>query len=566
MKIIIVTKNSFEFQYIIGKGGFGKVWQVTLKKTQKLYAIKEMSKVKIIDRKSEKSIKTEREFLSILHHPFIVNMNFAFQDYENLYLVMDLLTGGDLRYHISKRKRFSESQTKFFIGNLLLGLDYIHKKNIIHRDIKPENLVLDSNGYLRITDFGVAKRNKKDNSRETSGTPGYMAPEVLMAQNHSFTVDFFAIGVMCYEFMIGKRPYIGKNRREIKNLVLRFQARITKENLLCDWSEDSMDFINACLIRKDKYRLGFNNGCKDLIEHSWFNNFDWNGVLDKKISAPYIPLNEGNYDKKYCEAVEKIGEDTKERYHKYMERDDYLTLFSNYTFLGDDINLFKSLNNESFTSTKQTKGTLSKTTLSGNNSNKEEKKFNKIVYNKKNVHYKLQFNNNIHGNNLFSQEKDKESNIFNTAKSNIYNKMNDKHTIKNRSIEHNNIKNNSTRIIQFNGYDIINPKNENNKNDSHEVKLPIIHKNNSMKIFPLVRYNPKLNINYIKNRIFAQRKINITRNNNLFNPSSFIQKNNNNNLKKSGSTGQLLSPFNNSIVYKNMSNSLNKNHKNENLE
>ena len=143
-----------------------------------------MSKVKIIDKKSEKSIKNEREFLSYLHNPFIVNMYYAFQDYENLYLVMDLLTGGDLRYHISKKKKFSESQTKFFIGNLLLGLEYIHKNNIIHRDIKPENLVLDSKGYLRITDFGVAKKNKKDNSKETSGTPGYMAPEFFCYWNY----------------------------------------------------------------------------------------------------------------------------------------------------------------------------------------------------------------------------------------------------------------------------------------------------------------------------------------------------------------------------------------------
>ena len=97
---MIVSKNDFEFEYIIGRGGFGKVWQVTMKKTNKKYALKEMSKVKIIDRRSEKSIKGERDFLSILRHPFIVNMNCAFQDDENLYLVMDLLTGGDLRYHL----------------------------------------------------------------------------------------------------------------------------------------------------------------------------------------------------------------------------------------------------------------------------------------------------------------------------------------------------------------------------------------------------------------------------------------------------------------------------------
>ena len=116
-----------------------------------------MSKVKIIDKKSEKSIKYERELLSHLKNPFIVNMSYAFQDFENLYLVMDLLTGGDLRYHICKHRRFSESQTRFFIACIILGLEYIHSKKVIHRDIKPENLVLDENGYVRITDFGIAK-------------------------------------------------------------------------------------------------------------------------------------------------------------------------------------------------------------------------------------------------------------------------------------------------------------------------------------------------------------------------------------------------------------------------
>ena len=178
-----------------------------------------MSKVKIIDRRSEISIMSERNLLSKLNHPFIVNMYFAFQDFCNLYLVMDLLTGGDLRYHIAHQKTFSEIQTKFFISNMLLALEYIHSQNIIHRDIKPENLVLESTGYLRITDFGVAKINEIDNSSETSGTPGYMAPEVILVQNHSFPSDFFALGIIGYEFMLGYRPYLGRGRKEIKHLI-----------------------------------------------------------------------------------------------------------------------------------------------------------------------------------------------------------------------------------------------------------------------------------------------------------------------------------------------------------
>jgi serine/threonine protein kinase len=116
-------------------------------------------------------------------------MQYSFQDHENLYLVMDLLTGGDLRYHVSKYKKFSEEQTKFFVCCILLGQEYFHVNNILHRDIKPENLVLDERGYVRITDFGIAKFYQKENSSETSGTPGYMSPEVMCAQNHTIVVD-----------------------------------------------------------------------------------------------------------------------------------------------------------------------------------------------------------------------------------------------------------------------------------------------------------------------------------------------------------------------------------------
>lgn len=130
-------------------------------------------------------------------------MNYAFQDTENLYLVMDLLNGGDLRYHISKHRKFSEEQTKFFVCCVLLALEYIHVNNIIHRDIKPENFVMEDRGYVRLTDFGIAKTYQKENSSETSGTPGYMAPEVMCGQNHTIAVDYFALGVFTYECMCG---------------------------------------------------------------------------------------------------------------------------------------------------------------------------------------------------------------------------------------------------------------------------------------------------------------------------------------------------------------------------
>ena len=171
-------------------------------------------------------------------------MQYAFQDHENLYLVMDLLTGGDLRYHVSKHRRFSEEQTKFFVCCILLGLEYIHTNNILHRDIKPENLVLDDKGYVRITDFGIAKFYQKENSSETSGTPGYMSPEVMCAQNHTIAVDYFALGVMTYEFMMGVRPYTGKSRKEIKEKIMAKQVQVKKQDIPDGWSTEAADFIN----------------------------------------------------------------------------------------------------------------------------------------------------------------------------------------------------------------------------------------------------------------------------------------------------------------------------------
>jgi serine/threonine kinase 32 len=129
---------------------------------------------------------------------------------------MDMMTGGDLRHHLGKMKRFTESQTKFFAACITVGLEYVHVNDIIHRDIKPENLVLDSRGYVRITDFGVARILVPENSSDTSGTPGYMAPEVMCRHNHGIEVDYFALGVIIYEFMTGRRPYLGKSRKEIR--------------------------------------------------------------------------------------------------------------------------------------------------------------------------------------------------------------------------------------------------------------------------------------------------------------------------------------------------------------
>ena len=337
-----ITKSSFEFIGIIGRGGFGKVWRVLYKKTKQIYAMKKMSKCKIIDKHSERSVKAERDLLSIMNHPFIINMHFSFQDAENLYIAMDLLTGGDLRYQIFKQKIFFEDQTKFFISCIILSLEYIHTNNILHRDLKPENLVFDAKGYLKLTDFGIAKIYRKENNKDTSGTPGYMAPEVMNAQNHTIAVDYFALGVIGYELMMRKRPYLGKNRKEIKEKIMSHQVQVKKNMVPQGWSVESADFINRLLQRKPANRLGL-RGPTEVKEHPWFKGYDWKNLYLGNLKAPFLPKKGDNFDFHYCNAPEKMGLETEERYRLIKGGQKYKEGFLNFHYF----NRYGSLINNS---------------------------------------------------------------------------------------------------------------------------------------------------------------------------------------------------------------------------
>jgi protein kinase A len=138
---------------------------------------------------------------------------------------------------------------EFFAACIVSGLEYLHTNNIIHRDIKPENLVFDDRGYLRITDMGIAAKLRPENGSSTSGTPGYMAPEVMCRQNHGICVDYYALGVICFEAMYGKRPYIGHSRREIRDQILAKQVSIKRDEVPDDWSLEACDFVNKVRLK-----------------------------------------------------------------------------------------------------------------------------------------------------------------------------------------------------------------------------------------------------------------------------------------------------------------------------
>ncbi|CAK92000.1 unnamed protein product (macronuclear) [Paramecium tetraurelia] len=279
-------KNQYQLQCIIGVGGFGRVWKVIHK--QQVFAMKEINKALVLLKQSVPSIMTELKFLTELKHPFIVNAYSAFQDTQNLYLVLDYLSGGDLRFHLGKQRKFSEEQTKFFVACITIALEYLHSQKIIHRDIKPENLIFDNHGYLRITDLGVAikKHAQFPQNFETSGTPGYMSPEVLFRQDHGIPADYFALGVICYECMTGRRPYHG-TRKDIREQMLLKQVQVN----MSDWSPEANDFINQLLLIKPQQRL------TQPRTHPWFKNYPFDLLASKKLQAPYLPVRKDNFDK-----------------------------------------------------------------------------------------------------------------------------------------------------------------------------------------------------------------------------------------------------------------------------
>ena len=253
--------------------------------------MKKMSKVKLIQYNAYDEILHEQELSSKINHPFLVSMNFSFQDNDYLYIINDLMAGGDLRYWYIQRKKFSENDCKFYVASIILGLEYLHANKIVHRDLKPENILFDQNGYIHIADFGIAK-DLKDEPEEKiidiSGSPGYMSPEAIFGQKHGYASDFFSLGVICYEMMMKKRPYIGKNRKEIKEKMTNEFVQIKKDEIPNGWSLEFADFINKLLEKNEENRLGY-KGIYELKCHPWLKYYDWKKTYLMKEKAPFIP-------------------------------------------------------------------------------------------------------------------------------------------------------------------------------------------------------------------------------------------------------------------------------------
>ncbi|CAJ1950296.1 unnamed protein product [Cylindrotheca closterium] len=274
---------------VLGKGSFGKVVLVQKRQGKEkgaLFAMKILRKSHLVRRRQIERTRTERKVLSIVNHPFIMKLHYAFQSPDKLYLVLDYCPGGELFFHLSRFRRFPERVARFYAAELLLALGHLHKRGIIYRDLKPENVLLDADGHIKLGDFGLAKAGIKDaceGATSMCGTPEYMAPEVLAQQGHGFCVDYWGLGMLVYEMMTGLPPWYTTDRaklfRRLKSAPLDVPSYFSQSATAC---------VGALLERNPRRRLGV-TGVRAAMEHDFFRSISWRALYGRRVEAPIRP-------------------------------------------------------------------------------------------------------------------------------------------------------------------------------------------------------------------------------------------------------------------------------------
>ncbi len=294
-----IGASDFEFIRLLGEGATCKVFQVKRKKTGKMYAVKVLDKARILGnhRKVEQAL-TERQVLVEVRHPFIVQLHYTFQTRSQLYFVLEFCSGGELFFHLSKRGRFDEQTARFYLCEVLLGLEYLHARNILYRDLKLENILLDEEGHVRLTDFGVSKLGKDSTDRFTSvvGTREYFSPEMIKREGYGKPYDFYCLGCVLYIMLTGSLPYFQGNwtemyQKRVSGGVLRFPKGVPVL---------AMEMCARLLDRDPKGRLGSKGGAEEVRQHAWVADVDWEKVYSKQIAPPIIPKNNAdNFDPEF---------------------------------------------------------------------------------------------------------------------------------------------------------------------------------------------------------------------------------------------------------------------------
>ncbi|KAK8806980.1 hypothetical protein WA158_003739 [Blastocystis sp. Blastoise] len=283
-----ITVKDFEILKVIGKGSFGKVFQVRKKDSGKIYAMKVLKKSCIEKKHQIEHTKTERNILGKVSHPFIVNLNYAFQTRDKLYFILDFCSGGELFYHLGKERKFTEERSKFYAAEITLALEHLHRYGVIYRDLKPENVLLTEEGHVALTDFGLSKEGVDSpftGAKSFCGTPEYLAPEVLNRTGHGKAVDWWSLGALLYEMLTGWPPFYSKDQERLFNKIKKAPLEIP-----ANIPAEASDLLTKLLERDVTKRLGSGpTDAEEIKNHPFFKNIDWKKLYLKEVPVPWCP-------------------------------------------------------------------------------------------------------------------------------------------------------------------------------------------------------------------------------------------------------------------------------------
>lgn len=280
--------SDFEFLRVIGKGSFGKVFLAHHRAEGSSYAIKVLQKRSIVQRNETKHIMSERNvLLKNLNHPFLVGLHYSFQTRDKLYFVLDYVCGGELFYYLQKERVFTEQRARFYAAEAGSALGYLHSQAIIYRDLKPENMLIDKQGHVVLTDFGLCKEGLIGCTQTSTfcGTPEYMAPEVLLKMPYDRAVDWWCLGAVLYEMLYGLPPFYSRDTHAMYRAILHGRPRLRPSA-----SPDAQQLITALLHKQAPERLGSGPADFEQIkQHPFFAAIDWNALMERRLRPPYVP-------------------------------------------------------------------------------------------------------------------------------------------------------------------------------------------------------------------------------------------------------------------------------------
>lgn len=270
----------------VGLGSYGRVRLCKQKKTGNVYVMKILKKNDIIKQKQVDHVYSEFNILSGLKHPFIVQLlGYNFEDPKYIYFIMEYIQGGELFSLLRTKGTFPVSQTKFYIAHIITIFEYLHSKNIVYRDLKPENILINKNGYLKLTDFGFAKILENEKTYTLCGTPEYLAPEIILNKGHGKAVDWWTLGILLYEMLVGIDPFSDDDPMKTYQKILKGKINFPKTI-----NKDAKSLIKHLLTQDTTKRFGcLKNGVKDILNHRFFEGFDWKNFVYLSMPAPYKP-------------------------------------------------------------------------------------------------------------------------------------------------------------------------------------------------------------------------------------------------------------------------------------